>query len=145
MDVPFLLFIAVLALFWAKMEIQIEGKDGWARNLPTWRIEKNPIFSLVLGGTELTGYHLWAFSCVFLFFHLPFLWQPWSWRAEWHVIGGYSLFWVVEDYLWFVLNPHYGPRGLTPAKAWWHKRWFLKFPLNYWIVGLLGGTLFFLT
>ncbi len=31
-------FVLLLSYFFAKLEIAIEGGDGWAANLPTWRI-----------------------------------------------------------------------------------------------------------
>lgn len=36
-----LLWIGVLGLFFAMVEIQIEGAAGWAASLPTWRIENH--------------------------------------------------------------------------------------------------------
>jgi hypothetical protein len=100
----FFLFYVVLAAFvFAKLEIQIEGKDGWAKNLPTWRIEKHVLLDWFYGGRPFTGYHFWAFAYVFLTFHLPFFWMgDWTWRWELKAIGGYALFWVLEDFLWFV-------------------------------------------
>jgi hypothetical protein len=40
---PWLLFgwIALLAFFFAKVEIEIEGPAGWAAKLPTWRVENH--------------------------------------------------------------------------------------------------------
>ena len=32
-----LAFVLLIAYFMAKLEINIEGKHGWAENLPTWR------------------------------------------------------------------------------------------------------------
>ena len=146
MDLPLLTAVVVLAFFWAMMEIQIEGKDGWAKNLPTWRLKKHPLLDFLYGGADITGYHVWAFGGIFLFFHLPLVWtRAWSLRAEMHITGAFCLFWLIEDYLWFVFNPHFGPRGLCPAKAWWHKRWVLGLPVNYWISGGVGALLFFLT
>ena len=54
-------------------------------------------------------------------------------------IAGYNLFWVVEDFLWFVLNPHFGWSKFNKNSIWWHKRWFLGLPLDYWLLGGLGG------
>lgn len=142
-DWPLFLFVVVLAFAWAMMEIQIEGPDGWAKNLPTWRIKKHPWMDFIYGGAEITGYHVWAFGGIFLFFHLPFVWtMSWSWQAEAHVFGAFCLFWVIEDYLWFLFNPAYGHKGLHPHTAWWHKRWLWGFPVNYYVSGILGLILF---
>lgn len=35
------LYIFIMATVLAILEIQIEGKHGWAKNLPTWRPSKN--------------------------------------------------------------------------------------------------------
>jgi hypothetical protein len=41
-----LLYVAVLALCFAQVEIQIEGTAGWAADLPTWRIEQHWLLDL---------------------------------------------------------------------------------------------------
>jgi len=129
-------FVLVVAFFFAKLEIQIEGDAGWAQNLPTWRVEKHPLLDVFLGGRPLTGYHAWAFSTVFLLFHAPFFFGGgFSLQAEAKVLGGYAIFWLVEDFLWFVLNPAFGVKRFTREHIWWHKRWFLGLPQDYWIWG----------
>lgn len=130
----YLLFILLAAFVWAKLEIEIEGRDGWASRLPTWRVEKHLLLDWFYGGRPLTGYHLWAYALIFLFFHMPFFWSgSWSGRTELHALGGYVLFWVLEDFLWFLLNPHYGWKRFRPEHIWWHKRWALGLPLDYWV------------
>lgn len=137
-------FILIAAFLWAKMEIEIEGPHGWAEKLPTWRVEKHLLLDLFYGGRPLTGYHVWAFSFVFFAFHLPFYWNaPWTWRNELRVIGAYDIFWVVEDFLWFVLNPHFGWRRFGRKEVWWHKRWLFGLPVDYWLLIALGA--FFLS
>ena len=139
----YLAAVCVIALFWAKLEIQIEGAEGWASGLPCWRVEKHRLLDIFYGGRPLTGYHLWAFSSVLLFFHLPmFVLHQFTWRLELHAIGGFMLFWVVEDFLWFVLNPHYGLRKFRREHIWWHKRWLLGVPVDYWVMGASAAVLF---
>jgi len=48
------MWLVVLAFFFAKVEIHIEGRNGWAANLPTWRIEKHWIFG-VGGGAVIAA------------------------------------------------------------------------------------------
>ncbi len=55
-DWPLFVFTVALSFLWALMEIQIEGKEGWARNLPTWRIPNHRCLDLVYGGAEITGH-----------------------------------------------------------------------------------------
>ncbi len=145
MKVLFLVFVAVSAFLWAKVEIQIEGGRGWAIDLPTWRIENHPILDLVYGGRPLTGYHVWCLLFFLFLFHMPFFWTgTWSASAELNLIGAYLLFWVLEDFLWFIFNPHYGWRKLTKEHAWWHKRWFAGVPIDYWSFGTLGLLLYWI-
>ena len=43
------------------------------------------------------------------------------------------LFWIVEDFLWFVFNPAYGIARFDPAHVAWHKHWLWHAPVEYWI------------
>jgi hypothetical protein len=133
---PLLLVLAValLALLFANVEIQIEGPHGWAAKLPvTFRMEGHWALNLFWGGRPLTGYHVWIFSFMLLAFHLPliFAWQ-WSLKLEARVLGCVMLFWVIEDLLWFVLNPAYGWGRLISKQVPWHKHWLLGLPTDYW-------------
>jgi hypothetical protein len=67
-----------MAVVLAKMEIQIEGVDGFAAKLPTWKIE-NKWTKLFYSGRPLIGYHLYLMLFEFLMVHLPFiLFFTWS-------------------------------------------------------------------
>ena len=124
----------LLAYFFANVEIQIEGAAGWAVSLPTWRIEKHWLLDLFWGGRAMTGYHAWVFPFIALFFHFPaFFTDRWSWRAEARVIACVMLFWIVEDFLWFVLNPAYGLARFRPDAIPWHKHWLWLVPADYWL------------
>jgi hypothetical protein len=137
-----LLYVAVLAFFFAQVEIQIEGGAGWAANLPTWRIEEHWLLDLLWVGRPLTGYHAWAFSFMALVFHLPaVLFQRWSWNIELRILGALALFWILEDWLWFVLNPAYGLARFAPEFVPWHKHWIGPMPADYWVSAVLGLSL----
>ncbi len=137
-----LLAIPVAAFIWAKLEIAIEGKSGWAKSLPTWRIEKHILLDIFLGGRPLTGYHLWAFLFVFCVFHYPAVWVAhWTWRAEAFAIGSMLLFWVVEDFLWFMINPDFGWKRYRRQDIEWHPRWFLGLPADHWGLILASALL----
>ena len=134
--------VLVLAYMFARVEIEIEGEAGWAANLPTWRIEQHPLL-IFLGGRALTGYHLWMFSFIALVFHFPlFFMGQWSWRLEATVAACVMLFWIVEDYLWFVINPAFGWRRFKKAHVSWHKHWALGAPVDYWVFGAISIVLF---
>lgn len=143
-----LLGILVLSFFFAKVEIHIEGGEGWAAKLPTWRIEQHWLLDLFWGGRAMTGYHAWVFPFIVLLFHFPFLLLGrWSVTLECRALGSLMLFWVGEDFLWFVLNPAYGLKKFSPAHISWHKHWLSVVPVDYAIfltlgLGLIGFSFF---
>ena len=135
-----LLWITVLGLVFAKVEIQIEGPNGWAAGLPTWRIESHPLLRVFWGGRPLTGYHFWVFLFMALAFHLPvFLAGQFSLALEARILGSLMIFWIIEDFLWFVLNPAFGIRRLNRQSVPWHKQWLGPVPLDY-VTFLVAGV-----
>ena len=141
--------VAVLALLFAHVEVQIEGGIGWAASLPvTFRVEHHWALDWFWGGRPITGYHAFVFSFMALAIHLPIViaWR-WSWRMQARCAAALMLFWIIEDFLWFVINPDFGLAGLRPGNrgesgvAWWHPRWFLGFPVEYWLFGPTGLAL----
>jgi hypothetical protein len=144
-----LFLLAVVAAAWtfARLEIEIEGSDGWAAALPTWRIE-NRWTRWFFGGRPFTGYHLWVHAFVLLMAHLPLLlgFAPLAWRTEGRIVAFLILFWILEDFLWFVLNPAFGLRRFTPRHAWWHAPgWWWVAPREYWIFAPLAVGLYALS
>src|SRR4051812_4427103 len=103
------------------VEIQIEGGQGWAAHLPTWRIE-NRWTRLFFRSRPLTGYHFYAHLFVLSMVHAPFGLglAPFTWRGEARVLAFLILFWIAEDFLWFVLNPSFGLRKFRKQHIWWH-------------------------
>ena len=134
--------VFVGAFIWAKLEIEIEGKYGWATNLPTWRIKKHVLLDIFMGGRDLTGFHLWAFTFVAFAFHLPLLWAVhWTGPLECEILGSLLLFWVLEDFFWFMFNPHYGWRLYRKQQIAWHPKWFWILPVDHWGMIALGSFL----
>ena len=139
--------LAIAAAAFALLEIQIEGDAGWASSLPTWRRESRWT-RLLMGGRPLTGYHLWAHVFMLTAAHFPFglALAPWSWAAEARVLAFLILFWILEDFLWFVFNPAYGLRGFTRRRAGWHAHaWWGFMPREYWIFLPVGVALYALS
>lgn len=129
----YLAWVLVMAFFFAKVEIQIEGGAGWAASLPTWRIEHSLWLDIFWGGRPMTGYHAWVFSFMALAFLSPLAFNGrWTLRDLGLALAGLSLFWVCEDGLWFLLNPAYGWERFNPAGIAWHKRWLWGLPVDYW-------------
>lgn len=135
-------YIALVALFFAEVEIQIEGAAGWAANLPTWRVEHHWLLDIFWGGRPMTGYHAWVFPFMLLIFHLPVaMLNTWHWRLEARILGCVALFWILEDALWFLLNPAFGLSKFSPENIPWHTHWFGFMPTDYWTFGLIGMSL----
>ena len=138
----FLAFMVFMAFILAMWEIQIEGKDGWAANLPGWRIEKGWATKL-MGGRPLTGYHIYMTLFMIAAVHLPLFFVSWSWRLESLLIGFYLGMLLLEDFLWFVLNPHYGIKKFRRGTIWWHKTWWGPVQSLYWILLVVVIVLYY--
>ncbi|HEX6938272.1 MAG TPA: hypothetical protein VF158_02590 [Longimicrobiales bacterium] len=132
------------AAVFARLEIEIEGSAGWASALPTWRLE-NRWTRLLLGGRPLTGYHLCVHLFLLLVGHLPYalaLVRP-SLAVEARIASFLILFWVLEDFLWFVANPAFGIRRFRRENIPWHAPgWWWIMPREYWILTPLGLALY---
>ncbi len=134
------LFVAALVL--AYIEVQIEGKHGWAGQLPTWRGGDRwyaRLYRKLMGGKELTGYHLGVFGFVLLFLHYPYAGIAPHWWQELRVLSQFFLFAVFWDYLWIIINPHYGVIRRRPQNdVAWHHHWWGPFPRDYYFGILLS-------
>ncbi len=138
----FIFFLIITAFVHALWEVQIEGKDGWAAKLPTFRI--NVFFRKLLGGKELTGYHLYMLILFQLAFHAPCFFQHWSFGQELQLQAIFIWYFILEDVAWFIVNPHYTIKKFKKHQIEWHKRWIGPLPLSYWVSLLIGLLLFWL-
>lgn len=137
----YIVYTLVLAIVLALWEIQIEGRDGWAANLPCWKKEKGVMVKL-LGGRPWTGYHTYMVVFLILVFHFPFiLFARWEFSKELLVWGAFFGLWLAEDFLWFVLNPSYGLRRFRKGEIWWHSTWWGPVPDFYWWFAVASATL----
>ncbi len=130
------LYLFVMAVVLALVEIQIEGEGGWAKNLPTYHQSVNRwivrVYSAIMSGKEMTVYHISIFTFVLLSFHLPYMFGlQLTWNHWLQTMSLYFLFLVVWDFLWFVMNPHYSIRRFNPQHVWWHRKWTLGMPVDY--------------
>ncbi len=129
---PGMFFFSFFCAYCAAMfEIQVEGKDGWAKNLPAWKVH-NRVTRILFGRQPLTGYHFWFVMTLLCFLQAPFfVGIQFSIWLELQII---AIFWfavLVEDFLWFVLNPYFGIRKFKKGKIEWHESWFLGVPKIY--------------
>lgn len=140
MIIKITIWMIILAYFHACQEREIEGKAGWARHLPTFRI--NIFITKLLLAKEITGYHLYMLLMFLTIFHLPFLFIPISIKNEMILLGLMSYYWVIEDFLFFIVNPHFGIKKFKKGSISWHKRWciFNLIPVSYFW-GIFLGTI----
>lgn len=145
------------ALFWfllcvclACIEIESEGKWGWAEKAPTWYRTTGPVakvYGLLMGGKPLTGYHAFMFAFPLFILHVPYVsGVAWSAAEELRTAALYFVIGALWDYLWFVLNPHYGPRGFKKTTVWWHakSKWvFGLFPADYLFAAVISVAMAF--
>ncbi|MFH1536873.1 MAG: hypothetical protein ABID45_02730 [Patescibacteria group bacterium] len=143
----FFLYIIILSTLFAKIEIEIEGKFGWAEKLPTWKTSPDHWFSKnFLNSRPLTGYHVWIVLFMFFMIHFIYLFVGFTLILELKLLSFFILFWMFEDFLWFLLNPNYGLANFKPEKIWWHKKhWWLIAPRDYFIFIPLGIILYILS
>lgn len=131
------LFYFLLATLLAMVEIEVEGKFGWAEKLPTWYRTKGlgKLWGILTGSRPLTGYHLWMNIFLLVFIHIGFFnGAKWTIGEELMVIARYLPMAVCWDFMWFVLNPEYGIRKFKGSEIWWHAKanWiFGLFPADY--------------
>ncbi len=134
-----IMFSTLYSLF----EIQIEGKNGWAAKLPTWRFK--PKFLKRIFNRDITGFHLYGFLSIFLLLHFVYVFIPFSIQHELKIMSFFILSLMLEDFLWFVLNPEYGIKKFKDSEIEWHNHWFLGLPTDYWIFVPIGLTMYLLS
>ena len=137
-----ILFLILLAIIHAKMELMAEGKMGWGLNFPCWRIN-NKIINLLIN-KELTGYHFYMGLLFLLLFHSPFLFIKFTLKKELIILGLFIWYWVIEDFAWFIESKYYGLRNFKKGRIYWHKRFWLGLPVSYWENIIIGSILLFL-
>jgi hypothetical protein len=139
----FAIALVWLAFCFAKVEIAIEGKHGWAGSLPTWRLPASHWASRIFfGGRPATGYHVWLQLFMFGVFHLTYLFAPVRLATELEILAFFVLFWVIEDFLWFVLNPEFGLAKFNKANVPWHPNWWGAAPSEYFVFAVIGIALY---
>jgi len=138
MPIKIFIWMVILAYFHALQETQIEGKAGWARHLPTFRI--SVFITKLLLNKEITGYHIFLLSMYVIIFHGIYLFQPYTLKTELIIFGLLNWYFVIEDFLFFIVNPHYGISKFKKGYISWHRRWLFNFiPISY-VWGIIIGT-----
>jgi hypothetical protein len=144
MDILFTNFyLFTLAVTLSALEIQIEGKDGWAGKLPTWRPSTSlwytKAYIKLLSGKELTGYHIVFFLLILLMFHIPYVFGvPFTLFNEVRTLSLMLMVMITEDFMWFVLNPAFGIKRFFSKQVPWHEKRILFFPPEYFFTLFLS-------
>lgn len=117
------IFIVIFAILYSILEIEIEGKSGWAENLPTQ----------YSGIGRLTYYHvIMNITIILVITYSTLLIKD---TNLWIVLFYIIIWFLVEDFSWFVLNPYYTLDKYSRENIWWHsdQEWILKNPMHNWI------------
>src|ERR1700685_3558336 len=84
----FFFFLLLTAFTFAKVEIAIEGPEGWAKNLPTWRLPQEHWVSRVFfSGKQATGYHVWLELFLISILHAVYAFVAPSWAIELRILA----------------------------------------------------------
>ena len=132
-----------VCLFLALLEVHIEGPHGWAEKLPTWRFDR-PWLRKLTNGKYITGYHVYMNLVILGFLHYPLVLSQWTLVGELRVLSEFFLVAVWWDFLWFVVNPHFGLRRFKSENIWWHKNWILGMPKDYPTGTVVSAALWFI-
>jgi len=114
------LYIMIYAILFSLLEIEMEGKYGWAENMPTPKF----FYSFTLYHTIMN-----IIVILTLTYSLHFNSKPLE-------IIFYIMAWfLIEDTMWFMLNPHYTIKGYKRENIWWQgkQEWYFGMPAQNYI------------
>lgn len=143
--IKYFIFSFISAVLLSLFEIQTEGKHGWAEKLPTWKFESKILNMLPGLRGPVTGYHIYLFTMILFLVHIPFMFMRWDIHTEVIILSSYLLIISLEDFFWFVFNPHYGIKKFKEKHVSWHEDWLGPVPLQYvyvtaiWLLSFLIG------
>lgn len=124
-------FIILISLIYAFIEIEIEGKNGWMKNLPTPNIVK-------FGDKNMTLYHLY----MLLFVIIIIIYQnqtELTINSLLYSASNVLLFLFLEDTLWFIYNPYFTIKKYNKKDIWWHSKqpWILGLPMHNYTISII--------
>ena len=94
-----LLFVILFSTLYALIEIEIEGKNGWMKGLPT-------PYVLKLGTKNMTLYHMYMLGLIIITVifqnNMTFTFDSFLYSTT-----NVLLILFLEDILWFIFNPHF--------------------------------------
>ncbi|MFA5135573.1 MAG: hypothetical protein WC505_07365 [Patescibacteria group bacterium] len=120
----------VATSFW---EAYVEGRNAWDKGKLGWKIQ--------IGNFKLTGYHFFLFYVMWpLLITLPLVVHGWDTRLFGILLSAFFSGSVLEDFMWYVVNPVVKLRELNTDFANYYPRirfGAIRIPLFYFIgIGL---------
>ena len=102
-DIAVFLVIQAAMVFLALIEAYQEDETGWKHN-KHWFSIRLPM------GTQIHAYHVFMFAGLLpiFIFVLPFVLVGWDGHLFLVLLFSYIFGITLEDFLWFVVNPHFG-------------------------------------
>jgi len=148
-DLVLNIYVFALGILWALVMASAEGPIGWGGNGNIMKSNKwlFNCLKLFTFGRPLHPLPLFAIITFTISFAFPAIWNyskdlPFSVLAWGELVAYFALFAIHEDFIWFLVNPHFGLKKFNKIDAAWHPRWFLGLPIDYWIgisvFGLFG-------
>lgn len=124
----------IATAFW---EAYVEGRNAWDKGKHGWKIK--------IGGFVLTGYHFYLFGVMWpLLITLPLVVHGWDTRLFGILLSAFFSGLVLEDFMWYVVNPKVKFKEFNSGFADYYPRVKLgsiKIPFLYFIG--VGLALFF--
>lgn len=131
-----LIFLWIQAAFAATAfwEAYGEGKNVGASDQCGWVLK--------IRRFKLTAYHFWTVFVAYpLLVFLPLAVVGFSWHLFGLLLSAYATGWIIEDFLWFVVNPRYPFKKWNPKETTWYP-WVtigrFSLPLFYYIGFLIA-------
>lgn len=125
------LFVILFSTVYALIEIEIEGKNGWMKGLPTPKVLK-------LGTKNMTLYHIYMLILIIgtIIFQNNMVFTLNSFLYS---LTNILLILFLEDILWFIFNPHFTIKKYLKKDIWWHSKqpWYFGMPLHNYIISLI--------
>ena len=114
-EVLIFLVVQLAMISWSFWEAYMEGDTGWKWNPKWWRIN-------LPSGYTYTAYHIWAFwiFAPLVFIVLPLVAAGFSLRLFWLLLSAYLFGSILEDFMWFVVNPSYPFAKWNPRDTKWY-------------------------
>jgi len=126
-------WIVLAFIVMAFLEKTIEGPNSWGRKTYGWRYIVSKKLRLTL-----TEYHLFFWIFLILLFSLPLI-INYSNKLLGILISAFCIGFIIEDFLYFIVNPYFGIKKFNKKQANWYP-WIglgkFQIPVSY-LIGII--------